>query len=151
MRDEQQAPRIAFYAELASLLLHQYGAFNSPVWFNVGVPAECLGAMSDTLWHVDAETGEAAPTQDVYQHPQTSACFIQSVQDTMESIMALAGSEARLFKYGSGSGTNLSSLRSSRERLSGGGRPSGPVSFMRVYDAVAGVVQSGFQLLVVDP
>ena len=78
-----------------------------------------------------------------YKYPQGSACFIQSVDDDMESIMKLAHSEAMLFKYGSGTGTDLSTLRSSKEKLAGGGRPSGPVSFMRVYDAVASVVKSG--------
>ena len=78
-----------------------------------------------------------------YQYPQASACFIQSVSDDMEGIMRLAKSEAMLFKFGSGTGTDLSTLRSSHEKLSGGGRPSGPVSFMRVYDAIASVVKSG--------
>ncbi len=84
---------------------------------------------------------ERAPTQ--YQYPQASACFIQSVDDTMEDIMRLATSEAMLFKYGSGTGSDLSTLRSTREKLSGGGRPSGPLSFLRVYDQVANVVKSG--------
>ena len=78
-----------------------------------------------------------------YEFPQASACFIQSVQDNMEDIMELARSEAMLFKFGSGTGTDLSTLRSHRERLSGGGRPSGPLSFMRVYDQIAAVVKSG--------
>ncbi|MBI2379113.1 MAG: vitamin B12-dependent ribonucleotide reductase [Deltaproteobacteria bacterium] len=104
-----------FRDELTYLLLSQGLAFNSPVWFNVGVEA----------------------------HPQCSACFINSVEDTMESILELAKTEARLFKGGSGTGTNLSSLRSSKERLSGGGTASGPVSFMRGYDSFAGVIKSG--------
>src|SRR5207244_300027 len=87
------------------------------------------------------KTIKRAATQ--YEYPQCSACFIQSVGDTMEDIMELARSEAMLFKYGSGTGTDLSSLRSSRERLSGGGRPSGPLSFLKVYDAIASVVKSG--------
>ena len=78
-----------------------------------------------------------------YEYPQCSACFIQSVGDKMEDIMELARSEAMLFKYGSGTGTDLSTLRSRREKLSGGGRPSGPLSFLRVYDAIASVVKSG--------
>jgi len=90
-------------------------SFNSPVWFNVGVEA----------------------------HPQCSACFINSVQDSMSSIMDLAKTEAMLFKFGSGAGSNLSTLRSSKEKMSGGGTASGPVSFMRGYDAFAGVVKSG--------
>ncbi len=112
-RSEEDAA--AFHDELAFLLLHQYGAFNSPVWFNLGVEA----------------------------HPQCSACFINAVDDTMESILDLAKVEGMLFKFGSGTGTNLSSLRSSREPLRGGGQASGPVSFMRGFDAFAGVIKSG--------
>jgi ribonucleoside-diphosphate reductase alpha chain len=104
-----------FHDELTHLLVHQKLAFNSPVWFNVGVEA----------------------------HPQCSACFINSVQDSMSSIMDLAKTEAMLFKFGSGAGSNLSTLRSSKEKMSGGGTASGPVSFMRGYDAFAGVVKSG--------
>jgi ribonucleoside-diphosphate reductase alpha chain len=104
-----------FRAELTYLLLHQMYSFNSPVWFNVGVEP----------------------------HPQCSACFINSVEDTMESILELAKTEARLFKGGSGTGSNLSSIRSSREKLTGGGTASGPVSFMRGFDAFAGVIKSG--------
>jgi len=106
----------AFRDELVYLLLHQYGAFNSPVWFNLGVK----GARQ-----------------------QASACFINSVYDDMESIMELAATEARLFKGGSGAGTNLFRIRSSREQLSGGGIASGPVSFMRGWDAFAGAIKSG--------
>jgi len=106
----------AFRDELVYLLLHQYGAFNSPVWFNIGVP-------------------EAKQ--------QASACFINSVHDDMESIMELAATEARLFKGGSGAGTNLWRIRSSKEQLSGGGIASGPVSFMRGWDAFAGAIKSG--------
>ncbi len=78
-----------------------------------------------------------------YEFPQASACFIQSVEDNMEDIMRLAKAEAMLFKYGSGTGTELSTLRSTHEKLSGGGTPSGPLSFMRVYDQIAGVIKSG--------
>ena len=109
------AGKSAFAQELRFLLINQYAAFNSPVWFNVGVEAE----------------------------PQCSACFINSVEDTMESIMDLATREALLFKWGSGTGSNLSTLRSSREPLNGGGVASGPVSFMRGYDAFANVIKSG--------
>jgi len=105
-----------FADELTNILLTQRMAFNSPVWFNLGVP-------------------------DVPQ--QASACFINSVDDTMESIMDLAKTEAMLFKGGSGTGSNLSKIRSSRETLAGGGTASGPVSFMRGFDAFAGVVKSG--------
>ena len=105
----------AFQAELTHLLVHQKMSFNSPVWFNVGIEAR----------------------------PQCSACFINSVQDSMSSIMDLAKTEAMLFKFGSGAGSNLSPIRSSREKMSGGGTASGPVSFMKGYDAFAGVVKSG--------
>ena len=105
----------AFKDDLAFLLVRQYGAFNSPVWFNVGIEL----------------------------HPQASACFINSVSDTMDSILGLAKTEGMLFKYGSGTGSNLSSIRSSKETLAGGGTASGPVSFMRGYDAFAGVIKSG--------
>ena len=105
----------AFRDDLVHLLLHQKMAFNSPVWFNVGVE----------------------------EHPQCSACFINSVDDSMASILGLAKTEGMLFKYGSGTGSNLSSLRSSREHLNGGGTASGPVSFMRGFDAFAGAIKSG--------
>jgi ribonucleoside-diphosphate reductase alpha chain len=104
-----------FYEELVYLLVNQYMSFNSPVWFNVGNE----------------------------NHPQCSACFINSVQDSMDSILTLAKTEGMLFKWGSGTGSNLSTLRSSREALAGGGTASGPVSFMRGYDAFAGVIKSG--------
>ena len=132
-----------FYRELAWLCLHQHAAFNSPVWFNVGLYHQygTEGAMCN--WYWDRQTNQAAQPQNPYEYPQASACFIQSVQDNMEDIMELARSEAMLFKFGSGTGTDLSTLRSHREKLSGGGRPSGPLSFMRVYDQIAAVVKSG--------
>jgi ribonucleoside-diphosphate reductase alpha chain len=105
----------AFTDDLKHLLVYQKGAFNSPVWFNCGIE----------------------------KHPQLSACFINSVEDTLDSILTLAKTEGMLFKFGSGTGTNLSSLRSSRENLAGGGTASGPVSFMKGYDAFAGVIKSG--------
>jgi ribonucleoside-diphosphate reductase alpha chain len=104
-----------FEAELAHLVFRQKMSFNSPVWFNVGVE----------------------------EHPQCSACFINAVDDSMDSILKLAHTEGMLFKYGSGTGSNLSRIRSSKERLSGGGEASGPVSFMRGFDAFAGVIKSG--------
>jgi ribonucleoside-diphosphate reductase alpha chain len=135
----------AFYDELTWLCLNQHGAFNSPVWFNVGLYHQYgigKGAGAGNYFYNRA-TGktERAPTQ--YEYPQGSACFIQNVRDTMEDIMRLATSEAMLFKYGSGTGTDLSTLRSTREKLSGGGKPSGPLSFLKVYDQVANVVKSG--------
>jgi ribonucleoside-diphosphate reductase alpha chain len=105
----------AFRNELKDILLKQRAAFNSPVWFNVGIDAK----------------------------PQCSACFINSVEDTMESILTLAKTEGMLFKFGSGTGSNLSTLRSSKEHLAGGGEASGPVSFMKGFDAFAGVIKSG--------
>ena len=105
----------AFSAELKHILVYQKAAFNSPVWFNCGFE----------------------------KAPQCSACFINSVQDTMDSILTLARTEGMLFKYGSGTGSNLSAIRSSREVLAGGGTASGPVSFMKGYDAFAGVIKSG--------
>ncbi|HTI36703.1 MAG TPA: vitamin B12-dependent ribonucleotide reductase [Vicinamibacterales bacterium] len=106
---------LAFADDLKHLLVYQKAAFNSPVWFNVGFE----------------------------KNPQCSACFINSVQDTMESILTLAKTEGMLFKYGSGTGSNLSSIRSSKELLAGGGTASGPVSFMKGFDAFAGVIKSG--------
>ncbi|MGA2175394.1 MAG: vitamin B12-dependent ribonucleotide reductase [Verrucomicrobiota bacterium] len=134
-----------FYDELTWLCLNQYGAFNSPVWFNVGLyPQYHVGNQSARgNWFYNRQTGAAERAATQYEYPQGSACFIQSVEDNMESIMHLAHSEAMLFKYGSGTGTDLSPIRSSREKLSGGGRPSGPLSFLKVYDQVANVVKSG--------
>ncbi len=132
-----------FYRDLAWLCLHQHGSFNSPVWFNVGLHHQ-YGVTGDRCnWRWDPRTEEAIHTENPYEYPQGSACFIQSVGDNMEDIMALATSEAMLFKFGSGTGSDLSTIRSHREKLSGGGRPSGPLSFMRVYDQIAAVVKSG--------
>jgi len=134
-----------FHNELTWLCLNQFGAFNSPVWFNVGLYHQYgvgKGAGAGNYFY-NRETGEAERAISQYEYPQGSACFIQRVDDTMEDIMRLATSEAMLFKYGSGTGTDLSSLRSTREKLSGGGKPSGPLSFLKVYDQVANVVKSG--------
>ena len=134
-----------FYDELTWLCLNQHGAFNSPVWFNVGLYQQYgigTGAGEGNYFY-NRETGKADRAATQYEYPQGSACFIQSVDDTMEDIMRLATSEAMLFKYGSGTGSDLSSLRSTREKLSGGGKPSGPLSFLKVYDQVANVVKSG--------
>ncbi len=134
-----------FYDELCWLCVNQYGAFNSPVWFNVGLYHQ-YGVGKDSAkgnWYYNRQTGEAQRANTQYEYPQGSACFIQSVEDNMEDIMRLAYSEAMLFKYGSGTGTDLSPIRSSKEKLSGGGRPSGPLSFLKVYDQVANVVKSG--------
>ena len=134
-----------FYNELTWLCINQYGAFNSPVWFNVGLYHEYqVGSQSSRgNWFYNRKTNQTERGKTQYEYPQCSACFIQSVDDNMESIMHLAHSEAMLFKFGSGTGTDLSPIRSSKEKLSGGGRPSGPLSFLKVYDQVANVVKSG--------
>ena len=132
-----------FYHELTYLCVNQMASFNSPVWFNVGLYHQAGIPGSEGNFHWDAASNAPVKTLRSYEYPQASACFIQSVEDTMEDIMRLAHAEAMLFKYGSGTGTDLSTLRSSREKLSGGGKPSGPLSFMRVYDQIAAVVKSG--------
>ncbi|MGB2806097.1 MAG: vitamin B12-dependent ribonucleotide reductase [Sedimentisphaerales bacterium] len=132
-----------FYNELTWLCVNQYGAFNSPVWFNVGLFDVYGIAGSKHNFHWDTQSKEVVPCENSYEYPQASACFIQSVKDSMEDIMRLATSEAMLFKHGSGTGTDLSTLRSSKEKLSCGGNPSGPLSFMKVYDQIAAVIKSG--------
>ncbi len=131
-----------FYAELCHLLLNQKVAFNSPVWFNVG--CDRLEPNSDAQnWHWNKATGEVEFSVTGYTKPQCSACFINSVQDSLDSILTLAKTEGMLFKWGSGAGSNLSAIRGSMETLSGGGTASGPLSFMRGFDAFAGVIKSG--------
>ncbi len=132
-----------FYRELAWLCLHQHAAFNSPVWFNVGLYHQYGVKGSVGNYNFDPRTKQVHRPSTPYEFPQASACFIQSVDDNMEGIMRLATSEAMLFKFGSGTGSDMSTIRSSREKLSGGGTPSGPLSFMRVYDQIAAVVKSG--------
>jgi len=132
-----------FYRDLAWLCVHQHGAFNSPVWFNVGLYHQYGVKGTPCNWRWDEAKHDVVMPDNPYEYPQGSACFIQSVKDNMEDIMDLARSEAMLFKFGSGTGTDLSTLRSQREKLAGGGKPSGPLSFMRVYDQVAAVVKSG--------
>jgi ribonucleoside-diphosphate reductase alpha chain len=132
-----------FYRDLAWLCVHQHGAFNSPVWFNVGLFHQYGVKGAPCNWRWDHAKHDVVMPDNPYEYPQGSACFIQSVKDNMEDIMDLARSEAMLFKFGSGTGTDLSTLRSQREKLAGGGKPSGPLSFMRVYDQVAAVVKSG--------
>ncbi|MCA9203930.1 MAG: vitamin B12-dependent ribonucleotide reductase, partial [Planctomycetales bacterium] len=132
-----------FYRDLTWLCLHQHGSFNSPVWFNVGLFHQYGVKGAKCNWHWNRETQQVEQPENPYEYPQGSACFIQAVGDNMEDIMRLATSEAMLFKFGSGTGTDLSTIRSSKEKLSGGGKPSGPLSFMRVYDQIAAVVKSG--------
>jgi ribonucleoside-diphosphate reductase alpha chain len=131
-----------FHDELAHMLLTQKVAFNSPVWFNVGCDRLEPDAEGQN-WHWDPSTGGVKYAATGYHNPQCSACFINSVEDSMSGIMELARTEAMLFKFGSGTGTNFSSLRSSKESVSGGGTASGPLSFMRGLDAFAGVIKSG--------
>ncbi len=131
-----------FHDELAHILLHQMAAFNSPVWFNVG--CDRIEPNSDGQnWHWNPAAQRVEFTKTGYKHPQCSACFINSVHDSLDSILTLAKTEGMLFKWGSGTGTNLSPLRSSTEGLSGGGTASGPLSFMKGFDAFAGVIKSG--------
>src|SRR5438045_8110875 len=131
-----------FHDELAHILLRQYAAFNSPVWFNVG--CDRIEPNSDGQnWHWNAKTQTVEFGITGYSKPQCSACFINSVKDSLDSILTLAKTEGMLFKWGSCTGTNLSPLRSSTEGLSGGGTASGPLSFMKGFDAFAGVIKSG--------
>ncbi len=131
-----------FHDELAHLLLQQKAAFNSPVWFNVG--CDRIEPNSDAQnWHWNPQAQRVEYGAVGYKNPQCSACFINSVHDSLDSILTLAKTEGMLFKWGSGTGTNLSPLRSSAESLSGGGTASGPLSFMKGFDAFAGVIKSG--------
>jgi ribonucleoside-diphosphate reductase alpha chain len=132
----------AFEYELTALQVGQYAAFNSPVWFNVGCD-RLEPANQSKSWHWDRGQSRVVQSPAGYRKPQCSACFINSVEDSMESILDLAKTEGMLFKWGSGTGTNFSAIRGSMESLSGGGTASGPLSFMRGYDAFAGVIKSG--------
>jgi ribonucleoside-diphosphate reductase alpha chain len=127
-----------FRLELAHLMLHQKACFNSPVWFNVGVK-EARGYG----FYYEEDEERIKKLKPGENHPQCSACFINSVQDSLESILDLAKTEGMLFKWGSGTGTNLSSIREEDGMLWGGGRASGPLSFMKGFDAFAGVIKSG--------
>ena len=131
-----------FHDELVHILVRQYAAFNSPVWFNVG--CDRIEPNSDgRSWHWNPQTQQVEFGVTGYSKPQCSACFINSVKDSLDSILTLAKTEGMLFKWGSGTGTNLSPLRGSTETLSGGGTASGPLSFMKGFDAFAGVIKSG--------
>ncbi len=137
----------AFEAELAHMLLNQMAAPNSPQWFNTGLNL-AYGITGPAQGHFipDHATGEVTLASDAYTHPQPHACFIQSVSDDLVGdggIMDLWTREARLFKYGSGTGTNFSSIRGSEEPLSGGGRSSGLMSFLKIGDRAAGAIKSG--------
>ncbi|MDX1419492.1 MAG: vitamin B12-dependent ribonucleotide reductase, partial [Rubricoccaceae bacterium] len=138
-----------FYDELTWLCVNQYGAFNSPVWFNVGLHHQYgvtdTGGKTISGWNPEGgpEGTGAVEAVDPYERPQASACFIIAVDDSIDDIWKLMQESARLFKFGSGVGADWSKLRSSREKLSGGGIPSGPVSFMKVQDATGGTIKSG--------
>ncbi len=129
--------------EIAAICLNQLCVFNSPVWFNAGINEynKNAGGVGSYVW--DFSSGKVSKSNKGMDRPQCSACFILSIKDDMDSILEVQVAEANLFKAGSGTGTNRSPLRSSKEKLTGGGRASGPVSFMRGYDAYAGIIKSG--------
>lgn len=132
-----------FEAELTHLLINQKGAFNSPVWFNCGLYHQygIEGRGGNWCWNFATQTVEQTST--AYARPQCSACFIQKIEDDLDSIFDLVKSEGRLFKYGSGTGTNFSPLRSKYEKLSGGGTSSGLMTFLKIFDRAAGAMKSG--------
>lgn len=137
----------AFYDEVAYMLIAQMGAPNSPQWFNTGLKfAYGIEGPAQGHFYVDDKSGETKESKDAYSRPQAHACFIQSVKDDLVNdggIFDLAIREARVFKFGSGSGTNFSNLRSSGEKLSGGGSSSGLMSFLKIFDSAAGAIKSG--------
>jgi ribonucleoside-diphosphate reductase alpha chain len=137
----------SFYSELCYMLARQMAAPNSPQWFNTGLHwAYGINGPAQGHYYVDAKTGKLTKSKDAYTHPQPHACFIQSVDDDLVNeggIMDLWVREARLFKYGSGTGSNFSALRGSGEALSGGGRSSGLMSFLKIGDRAAGAIKSG--------
>jgi ribonucleoside-diphosphate reductase alpha chain len=132
-----------FEAELSFLLVNQFGAFNSPVWFNLGLWHEYEIEGSGGNWAWDRDAQDVAETATAYERPQCSACFIQAVRDDLMSIYDLVKAEARLFKYGSGTGSNFTPIRGKQEKLSGGGTSSGLMSFLEVFDRAAGATKSG--------
>ncbi len=137
----------AFHDEICYMLLRQMGAPNSPQWFNTGLAwAYNITGQSQGHYYVDPDTGDIVRSKDAYTHPQPHACFIQSVEDDLVNdggIFDLVTREARVFKYGSGTGSNFSKLRAKDEALSGGGKSSGLMSFLKVFDRAAGAVKSG--------
>ncbi|HEX7010265.1 MAG TPA: adenosylcobalamin-dependent ribonucleoside-diphosphate reductase, partial [Phycisphaeraceae bacterium] len=144
---DSEADARAFYDELAYMMLHQMAAPNSPQWFNTGLHwAYGINGPAQGHYYTDPKTGETRRSEDAYTHPQPHACFIQSIQDDLVNpggIMDLWVREARLFKYGSGTGTNFSKLRGENEPLSGGGKSSGLMSFLKIGDRAAGAIKSG--------
>ncbi len=137
----------AFFDEHRYMLAKQFGAPNSPQWFNTGLHwAYGIDGPGQGHSYVDYRTGQLTQSQSAYEHPQPHACFIQSVEDDLvneNGIMDLWVREARLFKYGSGTGSNFSALRSENEKLSGGGKSSGLMSFLKIGDRAAGAIKSG--------
>jgi ribonucleoside-diphosphate reductase alpha chain len=132
-----------FSRELEYILLSQRASFNSPVWFNCGLSDSYKVKSESHSFYYDLKKKKVVRLEDALKKPQVSACFIQSIEDNMESIYELLKNEARLFKFGSGSGTNFSSLRSKYEKLSGGGSSSGVISFLEIFDRAAGSIKSG--------
>ncbi len=132
-----------FLLEIKYIVYHQLGAFNSPVWFNVGLFESYKLKSIGEHWAYEFKSKKIKPIENAFERPQCSACFIQSVDDSIEGIFELARNEARLFKYGSGTGTNFSSLRSKYEDISAGGTSSGLISFLEVLDKGAGAIKSG--------
>ncbi len=129
--------------EIAAICLNQLCVFNSPVWFNVGINNYNPEAGGVSAYKFDLESGKVVPAKKGEDRPQCSACFILSIQDNIESIMKVQEAEVTLFKAGSGTGTNRSPLRGNKEKITGGGRASGPVSFMKCYDTYANIIKSG--------
>src|SRR5579872_4984816 len=144
---DSEADARAYYDEMCFMLCRQMAAPNSPQWFNTGLHwAYGIDGPAQGHYYVDYKTGELTASQSAYEHPQPHACFIQSVADDLVNeggIMDLWVREARLFKYGSGTGSNFSKLRGDGERLSGGGRSSGLMSFLKIGDRAAGAIKSG--------
>jgi ribonucleoside-diphosphate reductase alpha chain len=144
---DQEEDAQAFYDEMRAMLVRQMGAPNSPQWFNTGLHwAYGIDGPSQGHYHVDYRSGELTRSPSAYEHPQPHACFIQSIADDLvneNGIMDLWVREARLFKYGSGTGTNFSCIRGEGEALSGGGKSSGLMSFLKIGDRAAGAIKSG--------
>ena len=144
---DSEANARTFYEELCYMLARQMAAPNSPQWFNTGLHwAYGINGPSQGHYYVDGETGELKRSDDAYTHPQPHACFIQSIKDDLVNeggIMDLWTREARLFKYGSGTGSNFSKIRAEGEPLSGGGQSSGLMSFLKIGDRAAGAIKSG--------
>src|SRR4030042_1599640 len=142
-----EADAHAFEDELSYMLVNQMAAPHSPQWFNTGRHhAYGLTGPAQGFWYVDPATGRAVPSPDSYSRPAPHACFIQSIEDDLVNeggIMDLWVREARLFKFGAGTGTNFSRIRAENESLSGGGRSSGVMSFLRIGDRAAGAIKSG--------